>query len=160
MNINLNELLEEAKKLLEGEMSALSYLTWIEPLEIDSINENNIVLICDDQFKRENIQARMYDLISNTFSILLQRKCTFTVIPKKDDGEEVELPTGKQSSNTNTPATLNQKYSFESFVVGENNRFAHAAALAVAEAPGTAYNPLFLYGRVGLRKNSLNASSW
>ena len=147
LDTNLNELLTKAKDLLKGEMSTLSYLTWIEPLEIDSINENNITIISDDQFKKEHLETRMYDLIANTFSLLLQKKFTLSVILDKE--EEGSITT---SVNTPiSPSSLNQKYSFSSFVVGENNRFAHAASIAVSEAPGTAYNPLFIYGGVGLR---------
>ena len=73
---------------------------------------------------------------------------------------EVEgLDEEPKSSNTpqkNYP-NLNPKYTFDTFVIGNSNRFAHAACVAVAESPARAYNPLFLYGGVGLRKNSLNA---
>jgi len=154
LNINLNELLTKAKEILKEEMSDVSYLTWIDPIELDSINENNIVLVSDDPFKRENLEVRLHDLVANTFSLLLQRKCTISVISPGDDESHVEAINNKTISFSKS-SSLNQKYSFSTFVVGDNNRFAHAAALAVAEAPGTAYNPLFLYGGVGLGKTHL-----
>ena len=154
MNINLDELLVKAKNILKEEMSEVSYLTWIDPIEIDSINENNIILVSDDPFKRENLEIRLHDLVANTFSLLLQRKCTISVIAPKEENE-LSVETTNKPVSFSRPSSLNQKYSFSTFVVGDNNRFAHAAALAVAEAPGTAYNPLFLYGGVGLGKTHL-----
>jgi chromosomal replication initiator protein len=88
LNINLDELLTKAKELLKEEMSSVSYLTWIEPLAIHSVNDNDVVLICNDPFKRENLETRMYDLVSNTFSILLQKKCTLSVVSEGQEASD------------------------------------------------------------------------
>jgi len=64
------------------------------------------------------------------------------------------------STKTTDTSTLNPRYIFETFVIGASNRFAHAAAVAVAEAPAKAYNPLFIYGESGFRKNPLVARYW
>lgn len=154
MENNLNEVLLEAKNLLKGEISELSYKTWILPLELSIIEDNNVILISDDPFKKESVESRFKDLLENAFSIILQKKCNISIILK--DSNDTQEKNTNFSNNINYSKTyLNPDYSFDTFVVGDNNRFAHAAALAVAESPATAYNPLFIYGGVGLGKTHL-----
>ena len=153
MESSLNDILEEAKKLLKGELSELSYKTWLLPLEIQGIENNNVILISDDPFKKESVESRFKDLLENAFSIILQKKCTVTIVLNNENDTQDKT---SNFSNVNYSKTyLNPNYSFDTFVVGDNNRFAHAAALVVAESPGTAYNPLYIYGGVGLGKTHL-----
>lgn len=153
----LNELLTKAKELLKNEVTKISYETWIRDLEIDSFEDGNIVLVASNAFQKESIISRYHDLFKNTFNYITNKNCEISVILKDDVPEEKNLTTAQSNLNySNNPnSTLNPKYTFDSFVVGNNNRFAHAAALAVAEAPATAYNPLFIYGGVGLGKTHL-----
>lgn len=153
MENNLNEILSEAKNLLKGEISELSYKTWILPLELSKIENNNVILISDDPFKRDSVESRFKDLLENAFSIVLQKQCNISIILK--DSNDTQEKTTNFSNINYSKTYLNPNYSFDTFVVGDNNRFAHAAALAVAESPATAYNPLFIYGGVGLGKTHL-----
>ena len=155
MQNELNELLTKAKELLKDETTKISYETWIKNLEIKSFNNNNIVLVASSSFQKESIQSRYNDLLTNTFNFITNKECTVTIISKDDleEAQELDMPNDVGYGYSNT--TLNPKYTFDSFVVGNNNRFAHAAALAVAEAPATSYNPLFIYGGVGLGKTHL-----
>ena len=158
MNYNIEQVLTEAKELLKDEMSQISHKTWIEPLKIASIVDNNVTLVSEDSFKRDMADTKFHDLIMNTFSVILQKNCTLSIICKNEITEVEEKKIEIQSVSNNNQyigTSLNPKYKFSTFVVGDNNRFAHAASLAVAEAPGTAYNPLFLYGGVGLGKTHL-----
>ena len=153
----LNELLTKAKELLKNEVTKIAYETWIRDLDIESADNGNIVLIANNAFQKESILSRYHDLFKNTFNYITNRNCEIAVI-LKDDIPEEDLQVAKQLSNNLNSypnSTLNPKYTFDSFVVGNSNRFAHAAALAVAEAPATAYNPLFIYGGVGLGKTHL-----
>ena len=158
MQSELNELLTKAKDLLKDETTKISYETWIKNLEIQSANNGNIILLASSTFQKDAIESRYHDLLTNTFKFITNKDCTVTIVAK----DEVQ----ETASNTNTNvsldvncgysnSTLNPKYTFDTFVVGNNNRFAHAAALAVAEAPATSYNPLFIYGGVGLGKTHL-----
>jgi len=158
MNYDIEQVLTEAKELLKDEMSQISHKTWIEPLKIASIVDNNVTLISEDSFKRDMADTKFHDLIMNTFSVILQKNCTLSIICKDEITEVEEKKIEIQSVSNNNQyvgTSLNPKYNFSTFVVGDNNRFAHAASLAVAEAPATAYNPLFLYGGVGLGKTHL-----
>ena len=160
MDSTINDVLAEAKELIREEMSELSFKTWILPLDINSIHDNNIVLVAKDQFKKESIETRFKDLIINAFNIILQKNCNLEIVLKDDLQTEEEALPNVNLPNVNYTVNysntfLNKDYSFDTFVVGDNNRFAHAAALAVAEAPAKAYNPLFLYGGVGLGKTHL-----
>jgi len=153
MESNLNDILNEAKNLLKSEISELSFKTWLLPLEISNIENNNVILVSDDSFKKESVEARFKDLLENAFSIILQKKCTISIVLKNETDTQDKT---SNFSNVNYSKTyLNPNYSFDTFVVGDNNRFAHAAALAVAESPATAYNPLYIYGGVGLGKTHL-----
>ena len=152
----LDEFLEKTKELLKGEVTKISYETWIKDLELQSMENNTIVLIAHTQFQKDSIISRYYDLFKNTFKYLTNKEWEITVV-LNEDGEGGEQSSSAQPEHytQNLNSNLNPKYTFESFVVGNNNRFAHAAALAVAEAPATSYNPLFLYGGVGLGKTHL-----
>ena len=157
MNSDIQQILDQAKELLKDEMSQISHKTWIEPLKIASITDNNIVLVSEDSFKRDMADTKFHDLIMNTFSVILQKNCTVSIVCEDEIPAEKTIPEVQTFSNNNSYSytNLNPKYCFSTFVVGDNNRFAHAASLAVAEAPATAYNPLFLYGGVGLGKTHL-----
>ena len=152
----LNELLTKAKELLKNEVTKISYETWIRDLDIDSAENGNIVLVANNAFQKESIISRYHDLFKNTFNYITNKNCEISVILKDEVTEDKNVVLNQPNTNSSYPnSTLNPKYTFDTFVVGNNNRFAHAAALAVAEAPATAYNPLFIYGGVGLGKTHL-----
>ena len=155
MDTKFNDILNEAKDLLKDEMTELSYKTWILPLEIHEINSNIVTLIADDAFKKESIEARFKDLLNNAFSMILQKDCNISFILRNEIILKENNNNTIQNKEEYSYTYLNPNYSFDTFVVGDNNRFAHAASLAVAESPASAYNPLFLYGGVGLGKTHL-----
>ena len=155
MQNELNELLTKAKDLLKDETTKISYETWIKNLEIQSADNGNIVLVASSTFQKEAIHARYHDLLTNTFNYITNKDCTISIIAKEDVQDMEIVSNNNDTAYGYSNSTLNPKYTFDSFVVGNNNRFAHAAALAVAEAPVTSYNPLFIYGGVGLGKTHL-----
>ncbi len=160
MAIDKDELVAKIKELLKPEVTKISYDTWILPLDIRSIDGDNIVFTTISEFQKDFIENKYRSLIFNTLRYITNKDWTFSVIDlsKEESNDEVVI---KDNSNTNSAeietnkSTLNPKYTFETFVVGNSNRFAHAAALAVGNEPGKAYNPLFLYGGVGLGKTHL-----
>ena len=155
MQNELNELLTKAKELLKEETTKISYETWIKNLEIQNADNGNIVLVASSSFQKEAIYSRYHDLLTNTFNFITNKDCNVSIISKDEIQSDDSIESDFNSNCGNSNPTLNPKYTFDSFVVGNNNRFAHAAALAVAEAPATSYNPLFLYGGVGLGKTHL-----
>lgn len=161
MTVDKDELLSKLKELLKNEVSTISFDTWIAPLGIESINDDNIVFTATSDFQKDFIENKFNSLIFNTLRYITNREWTFSVIDiSQENSSDTSIITNKNSNVSDTELennhqTLNPKYTFETFVVGNNNRFAHAAALAVGNEPGKSYNPLFLYGGVGLGKTHL-----
>ena len=156
MQQNKQELLEKAKELLKDEVTVIAYSTWIRNLEIEDITNDTIILKANSDVQKDTIlSSRYYDLFVNTFKYITNKEYQISCVINSNSKQEI-IPENNSLPQKNV-SNLNPNYTFETFVVGKNNSLAHAAALAVAEAPAKAYNPLYLYGGVGLRKNSLNA---
>ena len=162
MQIDKDELLNQAKELLKEEVTQIAFQTWFSSLEIAEMNDSHIVLKTASPYAGELLQTRYADLVLNTFKFITNREWTFSVIYEEnnqtvDEGSIISsTPTDAQDPEIEiSNKTLNPRYTFETFVVGNNNRFAHAAAIAVGDKPGESYNPLFLYGGVGLGKTHL-----
>ena len=161
MAIEKEELLSKMKELLKPELTPISYNTWILPLDIRSIENDNIVFTTTSEFQQDFIENKYRDLIFNTLRYITNKDWNYSVIDlSKEEETQQELIKNNNSTSFSAEAetnqsTLNPKYTFETFVVGNNNRFAHAAALAVGNEPAKSYNPLFLYGGVGLGKTHL-----
>lgn len=163
MQIDKDELLNQAKELLKDEVTQIAYETWITTLEMPEMADDHIVFKATSKFHHDLIKTRYADLILNTFKYLTNKEWTFSVIydDKDQKVEDKTIISNSQSQNQDADLeisnnkTLNPKYTFDTFVVGNNNRFAHAAAIAVGDKPGESYNPLFLYGGVGLGKTHL-----
>ena len=150
------ELWEKAKALLREEVSAVSFSTWIEqPLKPVYVQDDTLALEVISDYMENNVRARYLTMITGAVSQAAGREMQIKLMSVT---QRVEWQARqKKESLTQMPGinTFNPKSTFDTFVVGSSNRFAHAASLAVAEAPGAAYNPLFLYGGVGLGKTHL-----
>ncbi len=160
MAIDKDELIAKIKEELKPEVTKISFDTWIMPLDIRSIDGNNIVFTATSEYQKDFIENKYKSLIFNTLRYITNKDWTFSVIDlsKEDQTEEIisaEKDEAFLAEVETNKSTLNPKYTFETFVVGNNNRFAHAAALAVGNEPAKSYNPLFLYGGVGLGKTHL-----
>lgn len=152
---NLNELWSKAKELLKDETTVITYQTWIQPLELKSVNNNVIVLVASNPFQKDTIESRYLTLLTNTFNFITNKKCNVTIKLKDEEDELINNITPVVNNKSLINSGLNPKYTFDTFVVGSNNKFAQAAAMGVAENPGSKYNPFFIYGGVGLGKTHL-----
>ncbi|MDZ5254882.1 chromosomal replication initiator protein DnaA [Clostridium sp. LIBA-8841] len=169
MDAQLNNLWEQALNIIKGEISEISFNTWIKSCTPISMSDNTLKLSVPNEFTKGILDTRYKDLLIQALKIVTSRRFKIEFYLESDleeEKENEEKQKEEKKENTNDvdgsivvsdemSATLNPKYTFQSFVIGNSNRFAHAASLAVAESPAKAYNPLFIYGGVGLGKTHL-----
>ena len=135
--------------------------TWIRPFKVHAVTEDTVTFVLDQPLNDERaisfVKMKFYDLfIQQAIFELTGKNYSVDFVLQKDLNKAPEdIKPVKIQQENRTTSNLNPKYTFDTFVVGNNNKLAHAASVAVAEAPGASYNPLFLYGGVGLGKTHL-----
>ena len=143
------EVWEKVKVLMGSEMTATTMNTWFDDAEAVSLEESRFVLYSPTRFKRDIIAARYASPIQNALRELFSSDFQLTVLT---EDQLTNFQDGPKQSDF-LPGT--EEYTFDRFVVGSSNKFAHAAARKAAENPGMSYNPLFIYGASGLGKTHL-----
>ncbi len=156
----ISEKWEEIKEIIkkEYELTDVSYNTWIKPLKFYKEEDSTVtILIPSDQAHAVNYITNKYkNFFQVSISEIFNKEYKVSFLLEKDVEKQDDSADKSNIYNiNNVNANLNPKYNFDTFVVGSNNKFAHSAALAVAESPGEAYNPLYLYGGAGLGKTHL-----
>lgn len=155
-----NELLdiwEQTLHILEKKLNKHSFETWLKSIKPLGCYNNRLVIEAPSHFSKSWLTDRYAPMIKNVFQEISKQETEvqFVLSGEIEDTPNLNKKTNKDNYEELNLAHLNPKYTFDSFVVGNSNRFAHAACLAVAELPAKAYNPLFIYGGVGLGKTHL-----
>ena len=134
---------------MEERLGAVTVSAWFDDAEVVELNENNLILYSPSDFRREIIRRRCTNYIQDALKEVFNSDAKLMVF-----GDE-ELDTFKQKGKSVSSMDFNPQFTFDNFVVGPSNRFAHSAAIAVSKTPGQVYNPLFLYGPPGVGKTHL-----
>jgi chromosomal replication initiator protein len=146
----------EVSGRLRGALNETTYRTWFDHVEGLDLGDDEFVLAVPNDFTRDWIEGHFIGLIRAAVGDATGTERQIQLQVREAPGEPAPAPVEAHRRETlGAVAGLNSKYTFDSFVIGSSNRFAHAAALAVAEAPAQAYNPLFIYGGTGLGKTHL-----
>ncbi|MCD9024856.1 chromosomal replication initiator protein DnaA [Cohnella silvisoli] len=157
-----NEVWQQVLSVIQTKLSKPSFDTWFKATKASFLSDNVVVVTAPTTFAVEWLETRYTKLVSSTLSDYIGR-----IVDVKFSIEEIrpaepvepypQIPSNRQPASSEEPMMhmLNPKYTFDTFVIGAANRFAHAASLAVAELPAKSYNPFFMYGGVGLGKTHL-----
>lgn len=153
------EIIEHLK--VEHDLSNVSFTTWIRPLKVYDVIDDTVIILVNTNSSVEYIEKKYLLPLKVCIADITGEEYEIRFISEDDNvleelqSKPSESMRKKRTKSAAEKAGLNPKYTFDTFVVGGNNNFAHAASLAVAESPGEVYNPLFLYGGVGLGKTHL-----
>lgn len=159
---DINKIWEEMLRIFELELTGTSYRTWFAPLIPKEINEELKIFYLEspEEFVCEVLSTRYSENLNQKAETVLGEPYKVIVQVKPDEEQQMQIEEEKKIKENPKQILkdefyFNPRYKFENFVVGNNNKYAYAAALAVADAPSLAYNPLFLYGGSGLGKTHL-----
>jgi len=164
MERQANDLWQKTIAILETKLSKPSFETWFKQTTPVSFDNHTLTIGVPNDFARDWLESRYQVIIKEIVTNITKNEVAVRfVIPQVPEESLYENAPKPPKPNVPpaghgeefVPSALNPKYTFDTFVIGAGNRFAHAASLAVAEAPAKAYNPLFLYGGVGLGKTHL-----
>jgi chromosomal replication initiator protein len=157
--MTFEEIWNKSLSRIEQKVGSGVFDLWFKPIKILQIKEQSVVLEIPNRFFREYIDDTYPNLIKDSLENIVGYQVTvkFKVEEHQDTSQRriIEKLENKRIRLANKGIYLNPKYTFENFIRGASNQFAHAAASAVAESPGKTYNPLFIYGGVGLGKTHL-----
>jgi len=159
----LSQIWKETLQLIEQDLSKPTFETWFNSTQLIAYYDDYLIISTPNQFVQDWLRNHYMDLIKSKLEKLLGQPVKLKFV-NSQQGKETLEESENNTADTNTENKLcedylgnqlNPKYTFDTFVVGNSNRFAHAASLAVAESVAKAYNPLFIYGGVGLGKTHL-----
>ena len=153
---------DAALDVIKEEVSTPIFRTWFQGIRPGALEPSGLVLLVPSRFAKEWLEPRYLPLISRAVAsaaatdIPIELQIDPSPVTTQTQNLQYQPPEAAAThANRGTSPALNPRYTFDTYVIGASNRFAHAAALAVAEAPARAYNPLFIYGGVGLGKTHL-----
>jgi len=171
--MKLENLWNDFLSMIKENISSLSYETWFKDTKLVSLNKDNLaIVVVPMPFHKKHLVENYLNIMEKTIYLITKKQYNFEFLLEEEWTERTENETFNNLSNNKileTPerknaniihqniedANLNKEYVFDTFIVGNSNRFAYTASMAVAEKPGKAYNPLFLYGKSGLGKTHL-----
>ena len=155
MNENEKNIWEKLLLRIEKKVKPQNFKIWFKPAKLHSLTQDKLVIKVPNDFSKKWLKGRYLSTIEREIDHLMGSKMTVTFIYPPVRKEKADLNKKTTYKKRSFASKLNPRYNFANFVIGSNNRLAHAGALAVAQSPGRAYNPLFLYGKVGLGKTHL-----
>ena len=155
--MNVESLWENFLEKIKSRISSLSYETWFKTTKLVSLDNNIAKVLVDLPIQKKQLQEVWYKTIVEVFSEITNTSFDFEFVLEDEMELTNNIPVENIGVPINTPekSNLNSKYTFDSFIVGDSNRFAYMAAVSVAQNPGKSYNPLFIYGSSGLGKTHL-----
>jgi len=157
---SVQDLWEEALSAIRGRVSRQSYEAWFRPLTLGSVDGHRIQVLLPNRFFKEWFEDHYLDMLRSALEDLMFTKVELSLVLPENGAAAPSLhdePAERRTPRRNREASsqLNPRYTFDTYVVGSSNQFAHAASMAVGEQLSKAYNPLFIYGGVGLGKTHL-----
>ncbi|MBM3705574.1 MAG: chromosomal replication initiator protein DnaA, partial [Actinobacteria bacterium] len=159
---DVNNLWKNVLDNISNSVNTPTFKTWFEPIKPVSFKKNTLTVSVKSTFAKEWLESRHHDVLLGSCRDVIGASAKLKIIVEaqtsrssNSEGSAEGSPAATKYGGASLTNNFNTKYTFDTFIVGSGNRFAYSATLAVSEKPGNAYNPLFIYGGVGLGKTHL-----